>query len=102
MNYAIIKDDRIFVQVNGSLNIKVAAEVKEEIETFLDTGQKKVTVDFSKTDYIDSTGLGVLVEIKERLDETKGEIVVTNLHGRCLDVFKATRLDEDFCRKDEA
>lgn len=102
MNYATIKDGQIFVQVDGSLNIKVAVELKEEIDTLLDTGQRKVTFDFSKTSYIDSTGLGVLVEIKDRLDEINGETVVINLHGRCLDVFQATRLDEDFCKSEGA
>lgn len=102
MNYATIKDGQIFVQVDGSLNIKVAVELKEEIDTLLDTGQRKVTFDFSKTSYIDSTGLGVLVEIKDRLDEINGETAVINLHGRCLDVFQATRLDEDFCKSEGA
>lgn len=97
MQYTEIKNGVVFIKVTDSFNIRVADKVKEEIDEALDMGEKKVHIDMSQTTYIDSSGLGVLIDVKNRLKDVAGEIIVTGLCGYCLEVFEATRLDEEFC-----
>jgi anti-sigma B factor antagonist len=96
MKYAEVREGVVFVKVKGSFNIKAAMNLEEELNGYLDMGEKKFFFDFSETDYIDSTGLGVLITLKERLDEMNGEVVLSGLKGNCLEIFKATRLNEEF------
>lgn len=90
------KDGKVLVAVEGSLNVKVASELQDELDEVLEMGEKDIIVDMSSTSYIDSTGLGVLVGLKEKLDEIGGDVAITGLRDYCLEVFKVTRLHEYF------
>lgn len=94
--YTERKDGWIVVKVEGSLNLKVAKQIQNELEEALETGEKSVLFDLSRTDNMDSSGLGVLIDTKERLDEISGECIIAGLRGHCRELFRMTRLDEQF------
>lgn len=100
--YTEIKDGQVIVRVTESLNVRVAQEIELELNEALNMGEKRVIVDMSQTNYMDSTGLGVLVDIKERLDEIQGEMTLVGVHGYCFKVFKQVRLDEAFGLRENA
>ena len=56
-------------------------------------GAKKVMLDLEKLDYIDSSGLGYIVTLHERLANNGQELVLSNLQAHVNRVFKITRLD---------
>ena len=49
------------VEVEGQLIVSNRQELKSKVLEQLDKGARKVLVDFGRTSYIDSSGLGVLV-----------------------------------------
>jgi anti-sigma B factor antagonist len=101
MNYAEIQDGVVIVTVKDTYNQKVAMNVERETNEFLDMGEKQFTFDFSNLEYMDSTGLGKLIELKEKLKEINGELVIKNLYGYCLELFKMNMLDKEFILQNE-
>lgn len=102
MQYSEIRDGVVFVTLGSIINVKVAENLRVELSEFLDMGEKKIIIDFSKAEFIDSAGLGVLIEIRERLDESNGELILRGLKGYCLNLFEITCLTQDFRIEDEA
>ena len=54
------------VQVEGQLIVGNRQELKDLVQAALDRGERRILIDFSRTGYIDSSGLGALVSISKR------------------------------------
>lgn len=87
---------------NNTINIpkdfivdEVAA-FRVEINKLIEKGEKNFTFDFSKCDFIDSTGLGALVSIYKKCVEKGGNIKLKSLKPEVEKLFKLTRLDKVF------
>jgi anti-anti-sigma factor len=52
----------------------------------------RVILDFSRLDFITSTGLGIVISLHKRLQTEGGELVLRNLHPDILEVFQITKL----------
>jgi anti-sigma B factor antagonist len=61
-----------------------------------ESGARKILVDFAKTGYIDSSGLGVLVSLAKRLRELGGDLRLANLNDDLQTLFELTKLDTLF------
>lgn len=72
------------------------ANLRVEINKLIEKGQKNFTFDFSKCDFIDSTGLGALVSIYKKCAEKGGSIKLKSLKPEVEKLFKLTRLDRVF------
>ena len=59
----------VVVQVEGQLIVGNRHELKDLVQAALERGERRLLVDFSRTGYIDSSGLGALVSISKRVRE---------------------------------
>jgi anti-sigma B factor antagonist len=84
------------VEVDGQLIVGNRHELKDLIQAALDNGERRVLVDFSKTGYIDSSGLGALVSISKRIREAGGELRLSGLNEDLRSLFELTKLDTLF------
>jgi anti-sigma B factor antagonist len=84
------------VQVDGQLIVGNRHELKELIQGALDSGERKLLVDFSRTGYIDSSGLGALVSVSKRIREAGGELRLAGLNDDLRSLFELTKLDTLF------
>lgn len=84
------------VQVEGQLIVGNRLELKELIQTALDKNERRILIDFSRTGYIDSSGLGALVSISKRVRETGGELRLSGLNEDLRSLFELTKLDTLF------
>jgi len=86
------------VQVNlfGSLYVEEASILRKNLLCHIDKGYKDFLVNLAGLDYIDSSGLGVLVGIQKRAVERGGGIVISGLKGTVKDLFELTRLTKVF------
>lgn len=84
------------VQVDGQLIVGNRHELKELIQAALDSGERRFLVDFSRTGYIDSSGLGALVSISKRIREAGGELRLSGLNEDLRSLFELTKLDTLF------
>jgi anti-sigma B factor antagonist len=84
------------VEVDGQLIVGNRHELKDMIQAALDRGERKLLVDFSRTGYIDSSGLGALVSISKRIRESTGELRLAGLNDDLRSLFELTKLDTLF------
>jgi anti-sigma B factor antagonist len=86
----------LIVEVEGQLIVGNRQELKATIQQALDHGERKLLVDFAKTGYIDSSGLGALVSISKKVREQGGELRLAGLNEDLRSLFELTKLDTLF------
>jgi anti-sigma B factor antagonist len=84
------------VTVDGQLIVGNRQELKQQVIDALDGGARKFVVDFSKTGYIDSSGLGVLVSLSKKIREHGGDLRLAGLNEDLQTLFELTKLDTLF------
>jgi len=88
------------VQVDGQLIVGNRHELKDLIHAALERGDRRLLIDFSRTGYIDSSGLGALVSISKRVREAGGELKLSGLNDDLRSLFELTKLDTLFAITD--
>ncbi|MDE2663912.1 MAG: STAS domain-containing protein [Gemmatimonadota bacterium] len=84
------------VTVGGQLTINNRGELKERVLARLAGGDTDFVIDFSEADYIDSSGLGVLVSLSKHIRDAGGRLTLTGLNEDLERLFALTRLDSLF------
>ena len=84
------------VQAEGQLIVGNRQELKELVQAALDRNERRILIDFSRTGYIDSSGLGALVSISKRVRETGGHLRLSGLNEDLRSLFELTKLDTLF------
>ena len=84
------------ISVDGQLIVANRAELKQLVQDSLDRGERKFVFDFSKTAYIDSSGLGALVSMSKRIREVGGDLRLAGLNEDLRSLFELTKLDTLF------
>lgn len=77
------------------LDASVAATFKTSVLNEIGNEHKDLIVDFSKVDFIDSSGLGMLVSLF-KLMNGKGEMALCSLNPGIMNMFTLTRMDRIF------
>jgi anti-sigma B factor antagonist len=69
-------DGVLVLGVSGKIHTEVAEELREKLNTLMDQGERYFLLDFSGVDYINSSGLRVLLIAAKKLNGLSGKIVV--------------------------
>ena len=97
MSFSITKrGDTVVVDVEGQLVVGNRQELKQAVLEEVERGERKFVVDFSRTGYIDSAGLGILVSVSKKVRESGGELRLANLNEDLRTLFELTKLDTLF------
>ena len=80
------------VEVAGQLIVGNRQELKQKVLAELEGGATRFVIDFARTGYIDSSGLGVLVSLSKRIRETGGELRLASLNSDLQTLFELTKL----------
>ena len=80
------------VTLAGEVDLLTAPQVKQRITELVDQGISQIVVDLSRIEYLDSTGLGVLVGALKRLREQEGDLQLVHPTARVQRVLEITRL----------
>ncbi len=97
MGFSVVKQNGVtIVDVEGQLIVGNRQELKQKVLDELDGGERRFLIDFSKTGYIDSSGLGVLVSLSKKIREQGGELRLSSLNEDLRTLFELTKLDTLF------
>jgi anti-sigma B factor antagonist len=91
-----IGDDSYVIALSGEVDLYTAPEFKQQLLDVIGKGAKDVIVDFSKTTFIDSTTLGVLVGGVKRLRPNEGQLSLVCSDRNITKIFEITGLDRVF------
>ncbi|MCE5286288.1 MAG: STAS domain-containing protein [Pelosinus sp.] len=95
VNFTLI-DNKVVIKLEGSLFVEDALLLRTKALAYFAEGHKNFLIDLSKVDYIDSSGLGVLVSLQKRALEHQGALQLHGLTGVVLELFELTRLNKIF------
>ncbi|WP_099189765.1 STAS domain-containing protein [Tepidibacter mesophilus] len=84
------------IDVHGEIDIYTANELKESLIESISSRPKDIILDASNLEYIDSTGLGVLIGILKRLKIDEKDIYINNAKQNVKKLFNITGLDKIF------
>lgn len=81
---------------NGRLTAGEAAPVRDRVRALLAEGARQVIFNLREVDYIDSTGLGVLVMCFTSAETVGGALKLVNLNRRNMELLVLTKLTTVF------
>jgi anti-sigma B factor antagonist len=84
------------LSVKGEIDVYSAPRLRERLVELVSQGHRQVVVDLEGVDFLDSTGLGVLVGGLKRLRSHDGELSIVCNQSRILKVFEITGLTSVF------
>jgi anti-sigma B factor antagonist len=85
--------DTVVVEVGGEVDVYTAPALDETLSGLVAGGRTALVVDLTGVDFLDSTGLGVLVKALKRVRELDGRLAVVAREERIRKVFRITGLD---------
>jgi anti-sigma B factor antagonist len=69
-----------------------ASELNSRIHALLQQGKKKVVVDFRAVEFINSSGLGMLIGSASALNKAGGRLLIANASKKVLNIITITKL----------
>ena len=84
--------DCAVLQVTGEVDVYTAPMLRERIREIAAKGAVHLIADLGQVDFLDSTGLGVLVGGLKRLSEDDGSLALVLTTPRLLRIFQITGL----------
>ena len=87
-----VADSAATVRVKGELDCYTAPRLRSALRDLAEEGVRQVTVDVGGVEFIDSTGLSVLVGGMKRLRERGGRMVVKSPNDATRKLFEITGL----------
>jgi anti-sigma B factor antagonist len=87
------RDECAVLSVSGEVDLATAPQLRQQLVDLVADGHRRIVVDLSRTDFLDSTGLGALVVGLKRLRAHDGEMRVVCTTPRVRKVFEITHVD---------
>jgi anti-sigma B factor antagonist len=88
--------DAAVLSLAGEVDVANAAQVRDAALKLVEGGPKHLVVDLGGVEYMDSTGLGMLVGLRKRLNEQGGDVVIAAAQPRVAKLFVMTGLAQVF------
>lgn len=88
--------DRTVLQVSGEVDVYTAPNLRARLLELVTGGVRHLVVDMSRVEFLDSTGLGVLVGGLKRIRPAGGTMVLVCNQERILKIFRITGLEKVF------
>jgi len=84
------------VTLAGELDSHTAVALRHRLVALVEGGATSITFDLADLEFVDSTGLGVLVGTQKRLRQHDGDLVIRSLRPSARKAFEITGLDRVF------
>lgn len=88
-------DDIQTIKLIGDLDVYSEDEFKSFIEEEIDSN-KDITIDLKELDYLDSTGLGMFMNIYKMVNDNDKEVKIINAKDNIVKLFRITDLTDLF------
>ena len=88
--------EHMVLEVGGEVDVYTAPRLRERLVELVDAGARNVIVDLGGVEFLDSTGLGVLVGAMKRLRVANGKFGLVCSKEPLLKIFRITALDQVF------
>lgn len=84
------------INVRGEIHVSTAPRFSQRLTDAIDNGKRAIVLDLSAVEFIDSTGLSVLLNGLRRVSQVQGCLALVCSNPTVLRLFQITSLDETF------
>ena len=88
--------DAWLLELEGQIDLYAAPAFKERILAAIEKGKTRVVVDLSKVEFMDSTGLSVLVGAWKRVRPADGSVTIVSQREEVRRLFELVGLERAF------
>jgi anti-sigma B factor antagonist len=90
------EDGHTIIEVGGEIDVYTAPKLRDKITELVGNGNYNLVIDMEKVDFLDSTGLGVLVGGLKKVRAHDGSMRLICNQERLLKIFRITGLTKVF------
>lgn len=83
-------EDEAVVKIVGELDLSTAPRLRDALVDLSNQGARQITIDLAEMEFIDSTGLSVLLAAWRRMRENGGDLAVQSPSAAAMKVFEIT------------
>ncbi len=80
------------LEIKGELNLISSETVKRVFDDFTNRNINKVIINLSSTDFIDSTGIGLIIEMSNKFRHSGGNLVISSMNKEIKNLFSIANL----------
>src|SRR2546427_7647961 len=88
--------DASLLSLRGEIDVYTAPRLRQALIDLVEGGATDIVVDMERVDFLDSTGLGVLVGGLKRVKDREGSMKLVANQDRILKIFDITGLSKVF------
>jgi anti-anti-sigma factor len=83
------------ISIEGNIALDGVNEAKAYLKPHLeDPNVRGILINFEKVNFIDSSGIGLIVSIFKTMQQKEGRFALTNLSSKNMEIFSITRLNK--------
>ena len=90
------EQDATILHISGDIDLRSSPKLRGIFLELVDNQPARIILDLSEVGYIDSSGVGTIVELKRRVMRHKHNVILVGLQERVRSLFEITRLDKFF------
>jgi anti-sigma B factor antagonist len=87
------------LRVDGELDAAAAPELQAQCTELMRRGARTLVLELDGTTFLDSSGLGALLEVERELREGGGELLLRAPHSSVVRLLEITGLADHFARE---
>jgi len=81
------------VRVGGTLDMDTTAQLQDFVQDVVDAGARQIVLDFAEVTFMDSSGLGLLVDQKKRLELKGGRLCLAAVQEAVRNIMVLSAVD---------
>lgn len=87
--------DVTVLELTGKISLgRESQRIETIVQDLLRQNDKKIILDISRVDHLDSTGIGILAYCYGTVNRSNGELRIAGASGKVLHLLQITRLDK--------
>ena len=91
-----VDGDTRLVALTGEVDLNTSPQLRARLHEIIEAGFGRLIIDLAGVAYMDSSGVGTLVEFKRKVERQGGSVVLARPQARVRSVFEITQLDKFF------
>lgn len=91
----LVKDDKMIIYLSGEIDHHTSREIRDGVDRLIITHRPKAFIlDLSGVDFMDSSGLGLVLGRFRKIKELGGEMYIANASDRTMKILKMAGVDK--------
>jgi anti-sigma B factor antagonist len=91
-----LPEEKNVLSLEGEIDLHVTPRIAASLQAMTQDKPPRIVVDLSRVTYIDSSGLAVLIEGMQNVEDYGGKFALAGLQETVKSIFETARLDQVF------